>query len=506
MNPNKRQEPRAVSIDPRHPSVHVKDRLILKHKLAEGGMAEIFVAEDRNLGRHMAVKRLLPHASRDDLRMGRLVGEAQVIAQLDHPNIVPVHELCEDSNGELFYSMKLVQGEDLGQILDGQDPRFRDQDEMFELMQIFLKVCDALAFAHSREVIHRDVKPENIMVGEYGEVYLMDWGLALPMGGSMAEPDSGTRRYTVTGPINKIVGTPGYMAPEQARAEVDTLDNRADIWALGSILYLFITGKPPVGGGTPFHAIFSTLHDVIPHPDEVTDYGPQPELCRIAMKALAKDRADRYARVEDLKADLERFLRRGWQPPVRAYAAGTLLIKEGEEGDEAYIIVEGRCRVVKEIEGELTELRIMGEGEAFGEVALFADMRRTASVEAVGDVKLMIISRRQLEQEIGGGYFLGRLLKGLAGRFVDMDQRYASQLEEVRRRDLADEVLRYLARNGEDVQSKREAPWSVLQETLTLRFGWSGTQLEELVNEIRGIVVDKERDRVGLIVRQQLWG
>ena len=506
MEPKKRQEPRKVSVDPRHPATAVKDRLVLSHKLSEGGMAEIFIAEDRNLGRRMAVKRLLPGARRDDVRLGRLIGEAQVIAQLDHPNIVPVHELCEDADGELFYSMKLVQGEDLGVILDGQDPRFRDQDDMFKLMEVFLKVCDALAFAHSRGVLHRDVKPENIMVGEYGQVYLMDWGLALPVGGSVEEPDSETRRYTVVGPTNTIVGTPGYMSPEQARAEVETLDNRADIWALGSILYLIITGKPPVVGGTPIHTIFNTLHDEIPHPDRVTDYDPQPELCRIAMKALAKDRTQRYDRVEDLKHDLERFLRRGWQPPIRGYAPGASIIKEGEEGDEAYIVVEGRCRVVKEIEGERTELRIMGEGEAFGEVALFADQRRTASVEAVGDVKLMIISRRQLDQEMGGSYFLGRFLKGLAGRFVDMDQRYASQLEEVRRRDLANEVLRYLARNGEDVAQQREAPWTPLAELLTLRFGWSGSQLLELVNEIRGIELDVQRDRVMLVVRQQLWG
>ena len=95
MEPKKRQEPRKVSVDPRHPATAVKDRLVLSHKLSEGGMAEIFIAEDRNLGRRMAVKRLLPGARRDDVRLGRLIGEAQVIAQLDHPNIVPVHELCE---------------------------------------------------------------------------------------------------------------------------------------------------------------------------------------------------------------------------------------------------------------------------------------------------------------------------------------------------------------------------------------------------------------------------
>ena len=495
-----------VTLDMRHPVASVQQRVVLEGKIAEGGMAEIFEARDRNLGRRMAIKRLLPEGAKTELQVGRLIGEAQVIAQLDHPNIVPVHEVAEDGDGDIFYSMKLVQGQHLGDILYGQDPSFRTQEELFDLMKIFLKVCDALAFAHSRGAIHRDVKPENIMVGAYGEVYLMDWGLVLPVTERDCSEDGDTKRYSVVPKDRRIVGTPGYMAPEQARGELETLDHRADIWALGSVLYEIITGKQPVTGHSPIAMIYNTLHDKIPPPETVLDAPIQPELSRIVMKALAHDRDERYLQVEELQWDLERFLRKGWQPPVRTYAPGTGIIQEGAQGDEAYIILEGRCRVYKEIEGEFTELRIMGEGEAFGEVALFADLPRTASVEAVGQVKLMVISRKQLEQEMGGGYFLGRFLKGLAGRFADMDQRVSSQLDEIRRRDMAADVLRHLASEGEDLNGTREAAWPPLEEKLIRRYGWSGAQLLELVGELDDVVVAPGRGKIVLKSRQQVWG
>ncbi len=506
-NPDKEaHQVSTVTVDPKHPRSKIEERLVLGKKIGEGGMAEILLAEDRNLRRTMAVKRLRWDQPKDDLRLGRLIGEAQVVAQLDHPNIVPVHDLAEDPEGNLYYTMKLVHGEDLGQIIEKQDHRFRTQDELFELMQVFIKVCDALSFAHSRGIIHRDVKPENIMVGEYGEVYLMDWGLALPMSGEETA-DSNTKRYTVVPEEKIIVGTPGFMSPEQARAESETLDGGADIFSLGALLYYFITGEPPVEGATPVHVIFNTIHGDIRHPAEVVDHDPQPELCRITMKALAKDRGERYARVEDLKRDLELFMRRGWQPLVRTYQPGDPIIKEGDPGHEAYIITDGKCRVFKAHDGVKEELRIMGEGEAFGEIALFADLPRTASVEAVGEVRLMVISRNQLETEIGGSYFLGRFLKSLAGRFVDLGQKQSTHLEEVRRRDLAVEVMCYLAGNGKDLEGRREAPWSPLKQTLTARFGWSGDHLTELVRGIDRILVNEPRDIIAVTKQQTaVWG
>ncbi len=497
---------RPVTVDPKHPQGAVTDRLTFGFRVGEGGMAEIIEVEDRNLRRTMAAKRLRADRPQDDLQVGRLIGEAQVVAQLDHPNIVPVHELAEDTDGQLYYTMKLVRGRDLGEILAAQDHRFRSQDELFELFQVFLKVCDALAFAHSRGVVHRDVKPENIMVGEYGEVYLMDWGLALPLGGE-ANPDSATKRYTVVSDKKCIVGTPGYMSPEQAQGEHDALDGRADIFSLGAVLYDIITGEPPVKGGTPVYMIFNTLHEEIAHPAEVLEVDPQPELCRIIMKALAKDRDQRYGQVEELKHDLEGFMRRGWQPPVRTYPPRTPIIQEGDTGDEAYIIAEGRCRVFKDVDGARHELRVMRAGDAFGELALFADMPRTASVESDGEARLMVISRDQLEQEIGGGYFLGRFLKGLTGRFVDLDQKRSAHLDEILRRDLALYVLRHVALEGEDRAGRREASWGSLREALTAAFGWSGEALAEQVRQVDGVVLDEARDVVALTRPQRsVWG
>jgi serine/threonine protein kinase/WD40 repeat protein len=232
--------------------------------VAQGGMGAILDAREATIERTVAMKVILDNPSTEDL--ARFVDEAKITGQLEHPNIVPVHELNVDENDQLFYTMKFVQGVTLGLVLR----RLREGDAdtigkypLGTLLTIFQKVCDALAFAHSRGVIHRDLKPDNIMIGDFGEVLLMDWGLAKrivdcqlsiadlqPLAAVIADQSATGNRKSEMTLAGSILGTPQYMAPEQARGEVENLDARSDIFSLGAILYHILCLRPPFQGDT----------------------------------------------------------------------------------------------------------------------------------------------------------------------------------------------------------------------------------------------------------------
>ncbi|MEO6325861.1 MAG: serine/threonine-protein kinase [Thermoanaerobaculia bacterium] len=209
--------------------------------LGEGGMGIVYEAEDTLLDRRVALKVLdTPEPAPD--RADRLLREARVLAQLEHPGIVPIHDAGTLPDGSVFYAMKKVQGRRLDEWLEGVPGRP-------ERLRLFLRICEAVAFAHARGVLHRDLKPENVMIGAFGEALVMDWGLAKALGRAEARPlpppDALTAlpaARTVT-PLGAVLGTPGFMAPEQARGEV--VDARADVFSLGCILKIVLQGTPP---------------------------------------------------------------------------------------------------------------------------------------------------------------------------------------------------------------------------------------------------------------------
>ena len=213
--------------------------LLLGRELARGGMGHVHPAVDRNLLRNVALKRLDKDIADQRFYRDAFIAEAQITGQLEHPNIVPAHELAIDPNGIPYFTMKLVQGEPFHRWLKKHPTG--SVERIAGGIEVLLKVCDALAYAHHRGVVHRDLKPANIMVGDFGQVYLMDWGLAKLI---HTEPASGpSALMNAPGPV----GTPDYMAPEQARGVPGDVDERSDVFGVGALLFEILSGHGPYG-------------------------------------------------------------------------------------------------------------------------------------------------------------------------------------------------------------------------------------------------------------------
>jgi serine/threonine-protein kinase len=391
-------------------------------------MSSIRRIYDKNLMRRVAMKVLDPDlAKREPRFVEAFLEEAQITAQLDHPNLVPIHELGVDADGTHYFTMRLVRGITLAQWIDSRDD-LGSPESLQEGLGILLKVCDALAYAHSKSVLHCDLKPANVMVGSFGEVYLMDWGLAQIRGrGVELHRGEGSPRLIREG---KASGTPGYMSPEQARGQWSACDERTDVFSLGAVLYHLITGRAPFAGENAQAALRHAMENQYDPPQLASAHVVPPELCRIVEKSLRAAPDERHQSAVDLKKELERFLRGGLHFPLRTFPAGTPILIEGEMGDTAYQIVTGQCRVLKNIDGHPREIKTLGPGAVFGEAGLVSARPRTATVEATEDVTAMVVTRDVLQQSLGQGSWLGAIVLALAERFRDVDEQLTRLKEE----------------------------------------------------------------------------
>jgi serine/threonine protein kinase len=409
------------------------ERFIEREVIGRGGSGVVIRAFDKDILREVAIKVLDPEVLTDAPQIDRFAEEARITGQLEHPNVPPVYELSFDRCGRRFLSMKLIEGATLEATLNRLGNARLDAAPLADLLQVFVKVCDAVSFAHSRGVIHRDLKPTNIMVSDFGQVYVLDWGIARVRAPGVGVEGAHQTRVRVSpdeaeqselDPPGSLVGTVCYMAPEQLQGRHDKLDERTDVFALGATLYQILAGRPPL---TPeiVRAIWmrKTPPPLVPPDRIVPGARVPPELSRIAVRATSYDPADRYASVDEMKRDIETFQRGAWDLPRATLPAGSPIVLEGEAGNAAFVILEGQC-VAYRMEGdEEVDLRVMGPGEVFGETAVFSDKPRTANVKALTDVVLVVVTRDVLTRALGLNSWMGAFVKALADRFREVDER-----------------------------------------------------------------------------------
>jgi serine/threonine protein kinase/formylglycine-generating enzyme required for sulfatase activity len=326
-------------------------RFVVEGEVGKGGMGAVYRVHDRHLNRRLAMKLLLEQDPPRDAEqrallqqlIGRFLEEAQVSSQLDHPGIVPVHELGLDQDGKLWFTMRLVKGRTASEVFADAFAQ-REGWTLTKALEVVLKVCDTMAYAHAKGVLHRDLKPSNVMVGKFGEVYVMDWGLAKVLGQDdrrdlrireeaaleISRLDTARRRDADTEAGSSVVtmdgttlGTPSYMSPEQARGEA--LDARADVYSIGAMLYELVTGTAPytvVGTRKPAYRILDDVLAGPPRPIEELQRGVPPELVAIVGRAMERSKERRYADTAALAADVRAFL--GSQV-VSAYRTGAIV-------------------------------------------------------------------------------------------------------------------------------------------------------------------------------------
>ncbi len=275
-------------------------RYRLREVVGSGGMGTVYEAESVHLGRRVALKLLRDDPPRPGARE-RFLREARITAMLEHPNIVPVLEVGELEDGAPYCALRLVQGGTLGAALASR----KDLIARLGLMTHFRDLCNAIGFAHGRGVIHRDIKPGNVLVGAFGETVVVDWGLARQLGTPLEPLDASPVSEPGLTREGSSLGTPGYMSPEQAAGHLEEVDERSDVYSLGAVLFEILMGRPPFAGSSEEEILRRV---VIEPPPRAQAQGVPPELAAIAAKALARNRAQRYPNAAAMEADIADWL------------------------------------------------------------------------------------------------------------------------------------------------------------------------------------------------------
>ncbi len=399
-------------------------------QLGEGGLAVVSACFDAYLGRVVALKELKEANLENSFLVKSFVNEARMVGYLDHPGVVSVFDTFVLDKGRVCYTMTMVEGESLAKMLD-TDSMFRQGPRipMVQALEVFTKIVEAMAHVHDRGVLHLDLKPENIMVGRHGEVFIMDWGNARLFntepyqeylrkfaGDIKVEPVDPERR-------NVVMGTPLYMSPEQTNTPRDLLTPGSDIFSAGAVFYEMLTGRRAFHSETSEEAMDKVRTLV---PPQVHDLNPEVpvRLSQICAKMLEKKVYDRYRSFDEVLTDLSRLRDSGQEFATRTYEAGEVIFREGDPGEYAFSIVSGRVEIAAGGTGDRKVLASLGPGEIVGELAIFTDHPRTASATALESTTIRIMSAAAVKAEMEKlRPWVGAMIRILSERFIGLNEK-----------------------------------------------------------------------------------
>ena len=434
----------------------VADRYRDEQEIAAGGMGTIYRVWDPSLERGIAKKVLGSRKQGPGSTAGlveRFLDEAQVTAQLDHPGIVPVHELGIDAAGRVYFTMSLVRGQNFKEIIDlvhrGEDGWTRTR-----ALGVLQRVCEAVAFAHSKGVIHRDLKPANIMVGPFGQTYVLDWGLARVEGQSVrSHGDQGTKSEPASPNLTRegdIVGTPAYMAPEQARGELEAVGPHSDVYAIGAMLYHLLAGRMPYAdaGSKTWQAVLDATLSGSPTPLRTLRRDIPEELVAIQERAMNREPGRRYESAQDLGDDLRAFLE---TRVVRAHRTGAFAELNKWVRRNRLAASAAALALVSLVAGLGTSLWLKGVADASAQRAVLQAEIRQAVLDFLNEDLLAAVAPGAAGKDATMREVLDRAAQGIEGRFPDQPLVEAAVRRTLgdtyRRLGVLDEAERHITRS-----------------------------------------------------------
>ncbi|GEM_PF-1080737 len=406
-----------------------KDRYHKADDLGEGGLAKVISRFDSRLNRIVAVKELREENHSDPDFLNAFITEARMISYLDHPGVATVYDTHLNESQQLCYSMQLVDGQTLAAFLAyNMQPEVVNENYLFDVLNIFTKLCETLAFIHDKGAIHLDLKPENIMLGHYGEVMIMDWGNAHLYDSSLYEDY--VRKYlpadsdgnTELKSAEAIVGTPLYMSPEQTLSR-ENLGPSSDIFSIGVVVYELLTGQRPFAAPV-VDDIVEKVRTLLPPPVHELNPDIPLRLSHIIQKMMQKAPGDRHQSAHELLNDIQAAQTSGQAFPEWEIAAGHLIFQEGDVGDFTIRIKSGKVEISKDDEGAKKVLAELGPGDVLGEMSVFSNIPRTATAITLEDTVVYLMRSAEVNAEMEKlSPWVSQMINALSTRFEVLNQK-----------------------------------------------------------------------------------
>jgi eukaryotic-like serine/threonine-protein kinase len=403
--------------------------------LGEGGIAKVSGHFDTRLNRVVALKELKDESCANPDLVRSFITEMQLISFLDHPGVVPVYDSFAGDNEKLCYTMKLFEGDRLTKIIELMQKTPADTSgRVARCIEVFAKIGETLAYAHMRGVLHLDLKPDNILIGRFGEVAIMDWGSAclydqtpyrnyLVKFGVVADNVSlGAERAGI------VLGTPRYMSPEQINRPRTELLPSSDIFSAGIVLYEMIAGRHPFPA-TELREVLDQVRSFMPPPLHEKNPDVPRRLSQICSRMIEKDRTVRYQTFQEVLTDLAALRNSGQAFATRTFEPGAVICREGETGDFAFIILSGSVSITKRVDNKETELAVLGRDAIVGELAVFTNQTRTATATSREPTTIRILRQEDVQSELDKlSPWVEQMIAALSRRFIDVNDKYAGLL------------------------------------------------------------------------------